>query len=105
RFFGTEAAAEAYGWLGDRALASGKFAQAAHAYQEGLTWAGSTLARNLQSRLRLAAGLLGHDVGGGEGDTVQIGSTIWTAEQFNHLLDQLRKSHAGHESEGPADWN
>ncbi len=106
RFFGTEAAAEAFGWLGDRALASGKFAQAAQAYQEALPLAGGTLARDLRNRLRLAAGMLGHEVPAEEETgPVQIASTSWNSAQFDSLIDQLRKSHARTESSGLADWN
>ena len=106
RFFGTQAAAEAFGWLGDRALAGGKFAQAAQAYQEALPLATGTLARDLQNRLRLAAGLLGHDVPAEEETgAVQIASATWTSRQFETLIEELRKTHARTETTGLADWN
>ena len=81
RFFGTEAAGEAFRWLGDRALAGGKFAQAAQAYQEALPLATGTLARDVQHRLRLAAGMLGHDVA--------IGRRSRTGANRLRLLEQL----------------
>ncbi len=106
RFFGTEAASEAYRWLGDRALASGKFAQAAQAYQEALPFAPRSLERDLKNRLRLAAGMLGHKVDSEQDPqtSVQIASSVWTGPEFSQLIDELRKTHARAHTATLADW-
>lgn len=105
RFYGTEAAAEAYRWLGNRALASGKFAQAAQAYQEALPFAENALARDVQNRLRLAASLLGHEVPSEENSSVEIATTSWTGPEFQRMIEELRKTHARTETSILGDWN
>lgn len=105
RFYGTQAAAEAYRWLGNRALASGKFAQAAQAYQEALPFAENALVRDVQNRLRLAASLLGHEVPTEENDAVHIASASWSGPEFQRMIDELRKTHARTETSTSGDWN
>src|SRR5690606_1450564 len=50
QFYGTDAASEAHRWLGDRALAAGKFAQAVDQYREGLRHAPPGLRPDLLAR-------------------------------------------------------
>ncbi len=105
RFYGTSAAAEAFRWLGDRALAGGKFAQAAQAYQEALPWADSAMTAGIQNRLRLAAGMLGHDVETENSEAVQIAQATWTQAEFDRLIEDLKNRNARSESSVLADWN
>ncbi|MCA9068496.1 MAG: PQQ-binding-like beta-propeller repeat protein, partial [Planctomycetaceae bacterium] len=105
RFYGTQAAAEAYRWLGNRALASGKFAQAAQAYQEAMPLAENALARDVQNRLRLSASLLGHEVPTEETSSIQIATRTWSGAEFQRMIEELRKTHARAETSTLGDWN
>ena len=59
QFFGTEAAAEAHEWLGDRALAAGRFPAAEEHFLMGLTHAAARQRESLTARLQLATALNG----------------------------------------------
>ncbi|MDW8038681.1 MAG: PQQ-binding-like beta-propeller repeat protein [Thermoguttaceae bacterium] len=59
QFPGTKAALEARRWLGDRALAAGRFAQAAGHYRQALLQAEPKQKEELQARLQLALALQG----------------------------------------------
>ena len=113
QFFGTEAAAEAHRWLGDRALSSGDFTHAIGHYQHLLPFAGTSLATDAAARLRLAGALTGRDVGEPATRSVQFGDTILTPTDFEQLVTDLRtnrsQERAGwtagqpqHASQGPA---
>jgi len=99
QFFGTPAAAESEQWLGDRALAAGRFAQARGHYQRALEGfhRHSTLAvndtRGLSARLQLTSafqGQLGPSVTAtAPSDPVSIGTTTLTSAQLDPLLKEL----------------
>ncbi len=59
QFFGTEAAAEAHEWLGDRALAAGRFPAAEEHFLMGLKHASPRQRESLHARLQLATALNG----------------------------------------------
>jgi len=60
QFHGTEAAAEAHSWLGDRWMAVGKFGQAIEHYLTARRGHSNTTSRSdLDARIRLASALLG----------------------------------------------
>ena len=59
QFFGTEAAAEAHEWLGDRALAAGRFPAAEEHFLTGLAHASPRQRESLTARLQLATALNG----------------------------------------------
>ena len=61
QFFGTEAAAEAHVWLGDRAVSTGAFAHALGQYRQAERTAGSDFAAQIAASEQLAAALLGQD--------------------------------------------
>ncbi len=59
QFYGTEAAAEAHGWLGDRALSAGRFPAAEEHFLLALAHAAPRQREALESRLQLATALNG----------------------------------------------
>jgi outer membrane protein assembly factor BamB len=89
QFAGTEAAAEAYAWLGDRALAGGAFEQAIHEYRRAGTELPS-LAPRLAPRIRLAAALLGRDEGQAATATVEFQGTTLAPGEFESLVAEMR---------------
>jgi outer membrane protein assembly factor BamB len=92
QFANTEASAEAHRWLGDRALASGWFAQAIAAYQRALFIQPSLLIE-IAPRIRLAAAMLGRDepaAGGPVTRPVQFGEVNLTAAEFEALVAEMR---------------
>lgn len=99
QFEATDAAAEAHQWLGDRALSTGWFARALSEYQRGERTAGVLLRRGLQSRMRLAAAMLGREVGEPVSGSVQFGETRMTAEEFETLVAEMIARHGGQASQ------
>lgn len=97
QFFGTEAAAEAHQWLGDRDLSAGRFPSAEEHFLLGLAHCLPRQCDGLQSRLQLATALNGKPVA----DTAVVsvnsielsGSKITTGE-----LESLVKSLAARPS-------
>ncbi|MEI8382911.1 MAG: PQQ-binding-like beta-propeller repeat protein [Planctomycetota bacterium] len=90
QFFGTEAAAEAHQWLGDRDLSAGRFPSAEEHFLLGLAHCLPRQRDGLQSRLQLALALNGKQTPNPTGSTSSIelsGATISAKE-----LDQLVKS-------------
>ncbi|WP_166824450.1 outer membrane protein assembly factor BamB family protein [Thalassoroseus pseudoceratinae] len=94
RFYGTEAAAEAHRWLGDQALASGRFEQAVDAFQSGLKSATGDLERDLTDRLRLASSFLGNDFEEPVQGQVNLNETQLPASEFEALIAEVRSTHA-----------
>lgn len=90
QFYGTEAAGEAHAWLGDRALAAGRFAQAIARYQAAMRSAPAEEHDALGARMRLAAAMLGADEGPPVRAAVQFGASRLSAGEFEQLLGQLR---------------
>ena len=94
RFYGTEAAAEAYQWLGNQALAGGRFEQAVDAYQNGLKSATGNLEQALNNRLQLATSFLGQEHEEFDQTQVHFDETRLPASEFRALIDDLRTAHA-----------
>jgi outer membrane protein assembly factor BamB len=92
QFYGTDAAAEAHLWLGDRALASGDFPHALGHYQHLLTSGLGLGGRQAQisARVRLAGALLGREVGQAVTESVDLGGTSFTPADFEALVADLR---------------
>jgi len=59
QYFGTEAAAEAHAWLGDRCLSGGAIAAAIDHYRRGSTSAAAALGTRLAASMELAQSLVG----------------------------------------------
>ncbi len=94
QFCGTEAAAEARRWLGDRAISGGRRAQAVGYYKSALkTVAAGQKRDELLNRLRLAGAMMGRDVGRPATTPVQIGQTRFSSKQFEKLVEDTRRAH------------
>jgi len=92
RFFGTEAAAEAHRWLGDRNLSAGLFSQASGHYAQALQSASASQRDDLSARLRLAAAMMGRDVGDPITVPVRLGEVEMPAGHFERLVAQMRQT-------------
>ena len=92
QFTGTEAAAEAHSWLGDRALAVGSFVQAIGQYQQALPTASASLRAELQAKLRLVSALAARPKLAGEPVTspVTLGTQRLVPAQFEQLVADIR---------------
>jgi outer membrane protein assembly factor BamB len=99
QFPGTHAAAEAYLWLGERALSAGRIAEAIAALQAGLASAGPEQRPAIEVRLRLAGALGGLDLGPPARAAVQLGPRQMPAEAFESWTTSIRK---GRQSTGTA---
>jgi outer membrane protein assembly factor BamB len=89
QFAGTDAAAEAHQWLGDRALASGWFERAIGEYRRALVVLPG-LANHIEPRIRLAAAMLGRDEGQPATASVQFGELSMPAAEFEALVAEMR---------------
>lgn len=102
QFQGTEAAAEARAWLGDRALSDGWFSRALAEYRRAQTSAGISLKQELLARARLAAALLGRDEGSAVTAAVKIGEFQLTPADFEKLVQELVQTRRTTGDTGPA---
>lgn len=87
--WGTDASVEAYGWLGDRALARGDFTLALDHFHQALRGASPAARGLIEARARLAAALAGRDLGEPVSANVQYGGARLTARQFEGLVQDL----------------
>lgn len=91
QFLGTEAAAEAHLWMGDRALAGGDFALAIGEYELGARSASAVQRTALAARLRLAAAMLGRDQGEPVAEPVALHETQLAAVDFEKLIAEMKQ--------------
>jgi outer membrane protein assembly factor BamB len=89
QFAGTDAAAEAHQWLGDRALSCGWFERAIAEYRRALA-AMPGLSGHIQPRIRLAAAMLGRDEGQPVTASVQFGELNMAPAEFEALVAEMR---------------
>jgi outer membrane protein assembly factor BamB len=94
QFESTPAAAEARGWLGDRALSSGWFARASTEYERALRTAPSAAKHDLLARIRLAAAMRGEDAGEPVTQPVVFSETTMPAAEFEAMVADLRKANS-----------
>ncbi|MBN2473233.1 MAG: PQQ-binding-like beta-propeller repeat protein [Pirellulales bacterium] len=92
QFRATGAAAEAHGWLGDRMLSAGQWAQACGQYRRALLGAPPESRPSWQARLRLAAAMGGRQTGAPASEPVVIGSMRFSAAEFEQMVDQVRQA-------------
>jgi outer membrane protein assembly factor BamB len=94
QFAGLPAAAEAHRWLGDRALSIGWFDHALAQYRQAALSADAGDVRDLAARHRLAAAMLGRELGKPPASEIEIGGTKLTPAAFEELIAQLLKQNA-----------
>ena len=94
QFAGLPAAAEAHRWLGDRALSIGWFDHALAQYRQAAVSADAGEVRDLAARHRLAAAMLGRELGKPPTAEVEIGGSKLTPAAFEELIAQLLKQNA-----------
>ncbi len=92
QFPGTEAAAEARRWLGDRELSAGRALEALAHYRRALSDAAPAERPGLLARMRLAAAMMGLDLGQPPERGVQLGGTWFSAAQFEAMVQKARAS-------------
>lgn len=89
QFAGTPAAADAFRWLGDRALVSGWFAHAISQYRHAGTIQ-PALAGELAPRIRLAAAMLGEDAESPVTSAVTFNEVSLSPTEFESLIAEMR---------------
>lgn len=94
QFPGTEVAAEARRWLGDRELSAGRVVEALAHYRRAMPDAAPAERPGLLARMRLAAALMGLDLGQPPERGVQLGGTWFSAAQFETMVQNARASRA-----------
>ncbi len=94
QFPGTEAAAAAHAWLGDREFSMGRVAQAASHYREALPDLVPAYRHEALARLRLAEALMGRDVGQPVTAPVNLGEVRMSAAEFEQLVGNVREARA-----------
>jgi outer membrane protein assembly factor BamB len=112
QFAGTKAALQARRWLGDRALAAGRFAQAAGHYRQALQQADPEERAQFQARWQLALALQGKQLPEPAVETLHLGglagqpdSPPKPVENYRRLLEDLVRIRSGLEGpEGFATW-
>jgi len=92
QFLGTEAAADAQQWLGDRALSGGKFDMAMRHYRLALPDAPPARRDALSARLRLAGAMLGDDFGSPATTPFAAGEVVLSPRDFEKLVERARKN-------------
>lgn len=89
QFAGTDAAAEAHQWLGDRALSSGWFERAIGEYRRATVLLPGLKAQ-IEPRIRLAAAMLGRDEGQPVTASVQFNELSMSPAEFEGLVTEMR---------------
>ena len=89
QFGATSESAEASRWLGDRALSNGWFEEALAHYQQAIE-RHPLLTGELAPRIRLAAAMLGRDVGSPATAVVQFNNLKLDPQQFEALVAEMR---------------
>jgi hypothetical protein len=92
QFPGTQVVAEAHRWLGDRRLASGRFAEAAGYYRRAVLVLPDAEREALVARYRLTGALLGRDWGRPVQSPVQLGGTSFSAAEFEQMIGGLKQT-------------
>lgn len=93
QYYATQAASEAHGWLGDRALSSGRFEEAITEYRVALTDATRSRVRDIAPRLKLALAMLGRPGPELDDGQVVLGQREYSAAEFATLTSRLIEAH------------
>jgi len=95
QFYGTKAAGVAEQYLGDQAMAAGRFSNARIHYRRAARFLLGEDRRQALARVRFAAAMMGLDEGTPVTAPVQIGDIDCLPQEFEKLLAQLRVTHEG----------
>jgi outer membrane protein assembly factor BamB len=90
QFHATEAGAEAHKWLGERALAEGRFELAVAEFKRASEHGSATILREMEPLQRLAAAMLGREAGSAVEREVAFGTTRFTPAEFENLVEEMR---------------
>ena len=90
QFLGTEAAAEAHLWLGDRELSGGDFVRALAQYRQALPSSSPAQSEKATARMRLAAAFLGREEGKPAALPLELGEVRLGPKEFEDLLRDVR---------------
>ena len=93
RYFGTEGAAIAHRWLGDRHSSAGRFDQAIEHYRKGSDTATGTERTMLLGLMRFAGAMSGEELGIPLQSPVSIGGKIYQPAEFETLIQSLKLQH------------
>jgi outer membrane protein assembly factor BamB len=95
QYLGTDGAAEAHQWLGDRALAAGDAEGAIAHYALAMSAATLPLRPQLTAMLRLAHAMTGREFGQKAKETIEFGGTQLSPAEFEQLVtEQLAQRRA-----------
>ena len=94
RYRGTDAAAQADLWLGDRAMSTGDFSSALGYYRRAAKIASPQIVELLGPRDRLAAAMLGTESGEPAKGPIRLGDVQLAAAEFENLVAEMRRTHA-----------
>jgi len=100
KYHSTPVAAQAYGWLGDRLAADGQFAAAISRYRQALSMATAEQRHQLSARLRLAAAMLGREMGEPVTEPVDFHDVTLTAAKFEGLVAAMLLKYGGPSANG-----
>ncbi len=93
RFRGTDAAAMASEWLGDRALSTGDFSKARTFYAQAIKIGGLNDPASVAARDRLAAAMMGQTVGEAAKAPVRMGDVQVSPADFEKLVAEMQRTH------------
>jgi outer membrane protein assembly factor BamB len=102
QFFGTEAAARAHRWLGDRELSAGDFRTAIRHYRQALAFGFAQQSADLNARVRLAGAMLGLDLGDPVTRPVDFNELLMAPADFEEMVAEQRKRNAKLADTSPA---
>lgn len=94
QYYGTEAAAEAHVWLGDRATAAGEFAKARSHYEQAQHQDAAGYSARVAPRIRLAAAMAGRDEGEPVTSAVELGDRRLSPAEFEQIVSEMLSRHA-----------
>ncbi len=96
---GTDAAADAHRWLGDRALSTGRSAEAIGHYRRALRGVSPSGEAALRGRIRLAAAMQGRMAESPVTEPIVVGKMNLDAERFERWVHDLYETHRRHRSD------
>jgi len=99
RYFGTEAAAAAHLWLGNRSLTAGRFSDALHHLRRAQATGPARLLPQINARIRLTAAMLGHVAGSAPMEKLAFGDVELPPDAFESMVAAIRRRHGGTQRE------